>query len=294
VFTGTLHSLEVAMEFETDPGDGVVVFSPIYHPFTAAIRDSGRHIVDVPLDGPDYRLDAERFEAALDPTTKVVLWCHPHNPLGRVFDHDEIAAFADVAQRHDLLVISDEVWGDLTHGVEHLPLYREAPALRSRLVTLSSASKAFNIAGLRCSLAHIGDAGIRDQMAGYAMHFFGGPSNVASAATIAAWQHGGPWLDKIKAQLTANRDHLTSRVNALPGVAMQAPEATYLAWLDFTDSVIADDPAGRLYETGRIALHNGDKFSPLAGSFVRVNFATSPQILDELIDRMAHTLEEHS
>ena len=124
-------------------------------------------------------------------------------------------------------------------------------------------------------------------------HFIGSPSSMGAEATLAAWRHGQPWLDEVKAQLRVNRDHLAARVESdLPGVTMHSPEATYLAWLDFTETAIAADPAATLLERGRVGLHAGWKFCKSASSFTRLNFASSPKILDEIIDRVATTLQE--
>ena len=293
VFTATLNCLNLVMEFMTEPGDGVVVFTPIYYPFRAIINDTGRRLVDVPLDGPDWRFDPERFEAAIDPTTKLVLWCNPHNPLGRMFDAEEIAAFAEVVERHDLLVISDEIWCDLTFDGGHIPLSLNHESLRHRIVTLGSASKTFNVAGLRTAVAHIGDPRVRDRFAKLSNHFLAGPTPLGAEARLAAWTPGQPWLDKIKAQLHINRDHLAERVAAdLPGVTMTLPEATYLAWIDFSNSGLIGNPSEIFRERGKITVHDGAKFCASAASCVRVNFATSPKILDTVIDRMAQVLQE--
>ena len=293
VFTATLNCLNLVMEFMTEPGDGVVVFTPIYYPFRAIINDTGRRLVDVPLDGPDWRFDPERFEAAIDPTTKLVLWCNPHNPLGRMFDAEEIAAFAEVVERHDLLVISDEIWCDLTFDGGHIPLSLNHESLRHRIVTLGSASKTFNVAGLRTAVAHIGDPRVRDRFAKLSNHFIAGPNTLGAEASLAAWTQGQPWIDKNKAQLHINRDHLAERVAAdLPGVTMTLPEATYLAWIDFSNSGLIGNPSEIFRERGKITVHDGAKFCASAASCVRVNFATSPKILDTVIDRMAQVLQE--
>ena len=292
VFTATLSALSMVLGMETAPGDGIAMFTPIYHPFRNITNESGRRIVGIPLDGPDYRLDPERFEATIDDGTKMVLFANPHNPLGRMFDHDELAGFVDVCVRHDLLVISDEIWCDLTHQPGHLPLVHHFPEIADRSVTLGSASKSFNLAGLRTAVCHIGAPGVRAKFDALPPHSVGGPSSLGCEATLAAWQKGLPWLDDIRSRLTANRDHLLARVESdLPGVKMHAPEATYLAWLDFTDTPIAGDPETPLLEIGRISTHGGGKFEPGAAAFARLNFATSREILDLIIDRIAHTLE---
>lgn len=295
VFTATLNCLNLVMEFMTEPGDGVVVFTPIYYPFRAIINDTGRRVVDVPLDGPDFRLDADRFESMIDPGTRLVLWCNPHNPLGRMFDADEIAALAAVVERHDLMVISDEIWCDLTFGERHIPLWAASENIRDRIVTLGSASKSFNIAGLRAAVAHIGDPRVRDRFAQLGSHFIAGPNTLGAEASLAAWTHAQPWLDKVRSQLLINRDHLVERIGRdLPGARITPPQATYLAWIDFADTPLADRPSEVLLERGRIAVHDGAKFCASTASCVRVNFATGPDILDQLIDRMATVMQEVS
>ena len=299
VFTATLNCLNLVMEFMTEPGDGVVVFTPIYYPFRAITEDSGRRIVDVPLDGPDWRFDPERFEAAIDSGTKLVLFCNPHNPLGRMFDREELTAFAEVVERRDLMVISDEIWADLTFDGDHIPMWDQFPAIRERVITLGSASKTFNLAGMRTAIAHIGDPRVRDRFAKLSQHFIAGPNTFGAEASLAAWTHGQPWLDRTRKQLQTNRDHLVKRVRAdLPGATITPPEATYLAWVDFADTPLGESstgerPANLLRAQANIGVHDGYKFCQGSGSCVRINFATSPAILDELIDRMAAAMQSH-
>jgi bifunctional pyridoxal-dependent enzyme with beta-cystathionase and maltose regulon repressor activities len=291
-FTGVLHALDMVMMLHTAPGDGVVVFSPIYPPFRSVIEHSGRRVVDVALTGPDWGLDPEHFESHLDADTRVVLFCQPHNPLGRVFDADEVHGFAEVVERHDLLVISDEIWGDLTHDEHrHLPLASLDERLAARTITLSAASKSFSVAGLRCAVAHVGPPEVRETLAAFPSHFIGAPSTVSAVATVAAWTGGHDWLALVKAQLTANLDRLQQRVALdLPGVRMHRPQATYLAWLDFSDTPLAHDPGTQLLERARVALDLGPRFGAQAGAYARLNFATSPEILDAIVDRVADTL----
>jgi len=293
VFTATLNCLNLVMEFMTEPGDGIAMFTPIYYPFRAITEDSGRRVVEVPLDGPDWRFDPERFEACLTPDTKMVLWCNPHNPLGRMFDADEIAGFAEVVERNDLLVISDEIWCDLTFEDRHIPLLRQRPQIAERTVTLGSASKSFNVAGLRCAVAHIGDPRIRDRFEKLSSHFIAAPNTVGAEASLAAWTQGQPWLDTIKAQLQSNRDLLIDRIASdLPGAHMTPPEATYLAWIDFAETGLTGNASELFRERGKVGVHDGSKFCSSAASCIRINFATSPDILNELINRIATVLQE--
>lgn len=292
IFTGTLHGLETVMLMNSEPGDGVVIFSPIYEPFRVAVEDSGRRVIDVPLTGPDWRFDPEQFEAALDDTTKIVLFCQPHNPLGRVFDAHELAAFGEIAERHDLLVISDEIWADLVlDGATHLPL-ANIEALRDRLMVLGSASKTFSLAGLRCAVTYVSPAHIRTKLDGLPVHALGAPSSLSTVATVVAWTQCQPWLDAVVHQINQNRELLLERVaHDLPGVTMHEPQATYLAWLDFAATPLANNPFEAVLNSG-VALDPGPKFGTQCTANARLNYATSPELLNQIIDRIATCLQE--
>ena len=287
-FTSALHALEVALWNLTEVGDGVVVFTPIYYPFLDAIADSGRRRVDAPLEPNGWRLDAERLESVIDDTTRMILFCNPHNPTGRVFDADEIAAVADVAERHDLVVVTDEIWGDLTHGAVHRPLATCDERFAGRLITLGSASKTFNTAGLRTAVAHVDHPPLQRALDAMPSHLQGSPSTLGIAATIAAWTDCDDWLDDLRRTITARRNQLVARAASdLPAVGFDPPQATYLAWLDFRDTALGDDPAALLLSKGDVALSSGPKFGAGGAGFARLNFATSAEILDDVIDRIA-------
>ncbi|NND73913.1 MAG: aminotransferase class I/II-fold pyridoxal phosphate-dependent enzyme [Ilumatobacter sp.] len=291
VFTSALHGLEAAIWNTTEPGDGVVVFTPVYYPFLDAIRDSGRRLVDAPLDPDGWRIDADRLDAAIDPTTRIILFCNPHNPTGRVFDADEVNAVADVAERHDLLVITDEIWGELTHGPLHRPLATCDERFAGRLVTLGSASKSFNLAGLRCAVAHVDHSPLERTLDSMSGHLQGAPSTLGVVGTLTAWTACDDWLAAVRTELTARRDQLARRLAAeAPTVGFVAPEATYLGWLDFRTTGLGDDPARALLKQGGVALSQGPKFGTGGPGFARVNFATTEEILDHVIDRIVETV----
>ena len=295
-FTSALHALEVALWNTTERGDGVVVFTPIYYPFLDAIADSGRRRVDVALDADGWRIDPERLAAAIDDATRVILFCNPHNPTGRVFDADEVDAVAEVAERYDLLVITDEIWGDLVHpGAVHRPLAIADERFNGRLVTLGSASKTFNLAGLRTAVAHIDHVPLLDALSAMPGHLNGSPSTLGIVGTIAAWTECDDWLAAARRTITARRDQLARRLAAdVPSVRMDLPEATYLCWLDLRATGLGDDPAETLLERFGVALSSGPKFGPNSAGFARINVATSEEILDEVIDRIAAAVDQSS
>jgi cystathionine beta-lyase len=293
-FTSALHALETALWNTTERGDGVVVFTPIYYPFLDAIADSGRRRVDVPLDPDGWRISPDRLAASIDDTTRVILFCNPHNPTGRVFDDEEVAAVAEVAARHDLLVITDEIWGELVHpGAVHRPLAICDDRFAGRLVTLGSASKTFNLAGLRTAVAHIDHAPLIAALAAMPGHLGGSPSSLGIVGTITAWTECDEWLAAVQRTITARRDQLGRRLaQDLPSVGFDLPEATYLGWLDFRHAGLGDDPAETLLEHFGVALSSGPKFGPDSAGFARINFATSEQILDRVIDRIAEAVAD--
>ena len=285
-FCDVLHAIDLVLWLHTDPGDGVVLLTPVYPPFISAVDGAERRLVSVPLDPDGWRLDPERLEAAVDDTTSAILLCHPHNPTGRVFDRLERQAIAEVVARHDLLLISDEVWADLTHpGATHIPMATVGD-LAKRTVTVSSASKAFNLAGLRCAVGHVGHRELARTFRSLPDHFLGAVSTPGALASLACWTEGEPWLEATRRFLTDRRDQLAQRLRRqLPEVGFMTPEATYLAWLDLKPYGF-DDPGRRLLKQASLALAEGTEFGPEGAGHVRVNTATSASMLDAVVDRL--------
>ncbi len=293
-FTSALHALEVALWNTTDRGDGVVVFSPIYYPFLNAIDDSGRRRVDCPLDPDGWRIDPERLDSVIDARTKVVLFCNPHNPTGRVFDAEEVAAVAEVAQRHDLLVITDEIWGEvLRPGVTHRPLAISDERFAGRLVTLGSASKTFNLAGLRTAVAHIDHAPLNAVLDSMANHQTGSPSTLGITATLAAWTSCDDWMASMQRTIVARFEQLAQRLATdVPAIGFDVPDATYLAWLDMRRVALGAPPGPWLLQHAKVAASDGAQFGTGGAGFVRLNVATSERILDDTIDRIAAAINQ--
>lgn len=291
-FCDVLHAIDVVLWLHTEPGDGIVLLTPIYPPFLKAIDGGGHRLIDVPLDPDGWRLDPDRLRAAIDDRTRVILTCNPHNPTGRVFDDAELEAIAEIAVEHDLLVISDEVWADIVYpGATHRPLATIGDEIAARTVTVSSASKAFNLAGLRCAVAHMGHPGVAAALDAVPAHLFGAVSTPGAEAAIAAWTSGAGWLDSLREHLLARRDQLARRLAAdLPEVGFQLPEATYLGWLDFRPFDLGDDPSERLRNEAGVAVSPGSDFGVHGYGFGRLNYATSAVILDEIIDRLVAAL----
>lgn len=287
MFADVLHAIDLSLWLHTEPGDGIVLFTPIYPPFIHAVGHGGRRLIDCPLDPAGWRLDPERLEACIDERTKVILTCNPHNPTGRVFDRVELEAIAEVAERHDLLILSDEIWADLIFpGTKHLPMGLISDDAAARTITVSAASKSFNLAGLRTAVAHVGHRGVADAFNAMPSHGFGGLSTPGLEASLACWTEGEPWLNDVRRHLTEQRDHLAARLAyELPAVGFQPPEATYLNWIDCRDLRLGTEPAEFFHAHG-VAISPGPDFGASGEGWARLNAATSREILDLIIDRM--------
>ena len=292
LFCDVVQAVEVSVWLHTQPGDGVLVFTPVYPPFLGTVKAMDRRIVECPLDPDGWTLDPKLLASVIDDTTKVILTCNPHNPTGHVFTRGELEAIARVAEERDLLVVSDEIWSDLVHpGFTHIPFPTLGEHAARRSVTVSAASKAFNLAGLRCSVAHLGHAGVAAAIKALPSHALGAVSSPGAEASLAAWTRGDAWLEETRALLTANRDHVAARLAAeLPGVGFALPDATYLAWLDFRQTGLGDKPAATLLERARVGLSDGNDFGSQGAGFARLNFATTRPILDQILDRIVGTL----
>ena len=288
VLCDVLQAVDVALWLHTKPGDGVVIFTPVYPPFFPAITGGHRRVIDCPLDPEGWRLDASVLRDAIDERTTAILLCNPHNPTGRAFTRDELTAVAEVAEERDLLVISDEIWADLVYApAQHIPFAALSDAAAARTVTISAASKAFNLAGLRCAVAHFGSDDVFAGLEALPRHLLGGVSSPGAEATLAAWTAGEPWLEATRRHLEAMRDHARARLAAeLPQVRVISPEATYLMWLDFRALGLGDDPAAWLLEHARVGLSAGPDFGEHGAGFARLNFATTEGILDAVLDRI--------
>jgi cystathionine beta-lyase len=294
LITDVVQGLYVALHQFTEEGEGVVIQTPIYPPFLTAVREMRRTLVENPLVLADggYTVDLEGLPDLIDERTRIVLLCNPHNPCGRAFRREEIEGIAEVALARDLVVVSDEIHADLVFpGSRHIPFASLSPEIEARTITLTSASKPFNIAGLRCAVAIFGSAELRKRFLACPRHLRGGLGSLGIAATEVAWQHSQPWLDEVLAYLEANRELVAEFTAArLPGVRQFRPEATYLAWLDCREIGLEPSPYQFFLSRAKVALSDGAAFGSPGRGFVRLNFATSRRILNEALGRMAEAL----
>ncbi|MFD8460049.1 MalY/PatB family protein [Streptomyces antimycoticus] len=273
------------------PGDGVALMSPSYPPLADAVRSTGRGLVDVPLvaSGSRYEVEIADLTAALGrESVSMLLLCNPHNPTGRVFDRSELAVIAAAAASAEVTVVSDEIHCDLVYpGAEFVPFATVDPRLAQRTVSLHSATKSFNLGGLRCGILHFGsEALLRRFQEAHPDRLLGRPNTFGALATTVAWQQGQPWLDSVRARLRENRDVVRRWVDRTPGLSSHAPEGTYFCWLDCAGLGL-DEPAAAFFRReARVAMSAGETFGPGYRAFVRLNFAMSPTILAEVLGRL--------
>jgi cystathionine beta-lyase len=291
-----VQGIHCALEVFTERGDGVVTHVPVYPPFLAAIRSSGRQRVAAPLlPGPTrYEVDLDRLRASTDVRTRVLMLSHPQNPTGRAFDRDELIALAALACERDWIVLSDEIHADLVlDGAQHIPFATVLPEVGERTITFTSATKAFGIAGLRCAVAAFGSEALQARFATVDPHLRGGLGSFGLEATLAAWRDGDQWLDALRAYLSANRDHVMAHAAGhWPKLEIRRPEATYLAWLDCRALSLPQGPYRFFLDEAKVALADGHRFGPGGESHVRLNFGTPRAVLDDILARMTDALVE--
>ncbi len=279
----------------SEPGDAVLLQLPSYPPFMRAIEDTGRRLIANHMrdNGTRWVIDLDAYEAAPDPRTRVLIFCHPQNPTGRAFTRTELEQVAEFAIRHDLIVVSDEIHADIVYpGNTHIPLASLSREIAARTITITSATKSFNIPSLRCAVMYFGAPALKEQFfSRIPSRLLGSPGVTGVDATIAAWDEGQPWLDEILVQLKSNRDWLAQTIGSeLPGVTMRLPEATYLAWLDCS-ALALPCPAGQFFlDRARVGLNFGETFGAPYANFARLNFATPAPVLREIISRMAEAV----
>ncbi|MCC7107118.1 MAG: aminotransferase class I/II-fold pyridoxal phosphate-dependent enzyme [Chloroflexi bacterium] len=293
--TDMIQGLFAAVVGLSEPGDEIVLQTPTYPPLRLAISMSGRTVVENPMrdDGTAFIFDADHLRA-VDPRVRLLMLCNPHNPTGRVLTRTELEAIAEWACERDAVVVSDEVHADLVYdGWRHIPIATLGPEIAARTVTLFSASKAFNIAGLKCAVMHFGSEALQARFhTRIPAYLLGHLGAIGADATLAAWgSETDPWLEALLSQLQASRDHLAAVLaRELPGVRYYQPEGTYLAWLDCTALGLEPSPFEHFLKKADVALNDGVTFGDSFASFVRLNFGTSREILDAVLERMIRSV----
>ncbi|WP_147198450.1 PatB family C-S lyase [Pantoea sp. MBD-2R] len=283
---GVVSGLNIAVRAFTDAHQGTIAPTPIYPPFRSAAKLANRRQINAPLQLEDRRwvIRLDELEAQMDGNEKLLMLCNPQNPGGTVYRREELEEQLSFAQRHDLIVCSDEIHCDLLlePGVKHIPFASLNEDAARRSVTLVSPSKTFNIAGLGASVAIIPDKTLRERFKAIRQGIVPPVDILSLVAANAAWRDGQAWLDEQLAYLQKSRDLLVKRINAIEGLSVVAPEASYLAWIDASKLNVAS-PA-LFFERHGLGFSPGRDFGD--DGFVRFNFGCPRDLIDEAIKRM--------
>ena len=282
----------------TQPGDSILISSPVYHNFYNWINETKLNKVDVPLQrtgdeaANPWTIDWDGIEKAYASGIKVHLLCSPHNPLGRIYSRDELSRFVDLAHKHNVLIISNELHAPLTYkGNKYTPILSLGEDAQKVSIVVSAASKGWNIAGLKCAIIVTQDSVLFTRLNEMPLAVHYRSSLLGAFATAVAFSDCGDWLDDVVSQLDENRYLIKNLLSAkLPSVRYHIPDNGYLAWLDLESLKLGEDPSKVLLEKGRVAFNAGHTFGEQCSQYVRLNFATSPVIVTEAIERIARTV----
>jgi cystathionine beta-lyase len=288
---GLGNAVALSLDVYTAPGDAVAIFTPVYHEFASKIRRAGRVVTECPLalDDQTYVLDLEDAQKRLTGKETMLIWCSPQNPTGRVWTAEELRAVSAFAQANGLMLVSDEIHHDLIYpGNTFVPMAVAVPDALDRTVYLTAASKTFNIAGQRTGNMIIPDADLRARMQQrlYALDYK--PSALGVRMIEAAYSPAGAvWVDAQVEHLDRNRTLFDDGINLIPGVRSIPLQATYLAWIDFSDTGMKfDEFHARIRDVAKIAASPGPSFGTGGETFMRFNLATSSSMVADAVTRM--------
>ena len=288
---GIVNAIALAIQAYTQAGEGVIIFSPVYHAFARVIEASGRSLVESPLvkdTKGKYKMDLEATAKLLKGNEKILILCSPHNPGGRVWNLKELELVAEFAERHNLLVISDEIHHDLVYdGYTHIPFEKAVPSARPYLVTLTSTTKTFNIAGMHNGNVIISDEKLRHQFKKILGALAITPSSFGVAMTTAAYNGGEKWLDDLMIYLTHNKALFDSRINEIDGLVSMPLESTYLCWVDYRAlNMSLPNYKNNIEKHSKVAASYGNAFGTGGEGYLRFNIAMPKQVLDSALDRL--------
>lgn len=277
-----------------NPGDRVVLNSPVYDNMWRWVAEVKAELVDVPLkeDNMNYAMDFEAIEAAYKTGVKVHILCNPHNPVGILHSKEELARLAELAKKYGVYVVSDEIHAALTYDAsKFVPFLSVSEAAREVGITVTSASKAFNLAGLKCAIIITGNEELRLKINSMPIAVAFRASLFGAVAATAAFAKSHAWLDGALLTLDENRKMIRTLIDTkIPAIGYRIPDFGYLAWLDLQGLNLGEDPTKTLLERGKLAVNSGTLYSPRHPHHVRLNFGTSPEIIAEAFDRIIRSL----
>lgn len=299
IFTthGLVNGTAVCVDAFTQPGDGVVLMTPVYHAFARVIKAAGREVVECELTNVDgrYEMDFEAWDAQMTGQETMLILCSPHNPGGRVWTRAELQSVADFAKRHDLILVSDEIHHDLVfEGNTHIPMPDVDESITDRLVMMTATTKTFNIAGTHSGNVIIKDPDLRARFAGRMAALGLSPNSFGLFMAEAAYSpNGAEWVDALVTYLDGNRKVFDAAIAEIPGLSSMPLEATYLSWVDFSGTGMArDEFTKRVQEQARIAANHGPTFGKGGESFMRFNIATPRSLVEQAVERLQDAFKD--
>ena len=297
IFTthGLVNGTAMCVDAFTNPGDGIVLFTPVYHAFAKVIRAAGREVVEMEMTNTDgrYEMDFAAYDAAMPGKETMVILCSPHNPGGRVWSKEELEGVAEFARRHDLILVSDEIHHDLTFGPKHIPM-AHIEGIEDRLVMMTATTKTFNIAGSHSGNVIIADDALRAKFSARMMALGLSPNSFGLFMATAAYSpEGAEWVDGVREYLDGNRKVFDAGIASIPGLKSMALEATYLSWVDFADTGMTREEFTKRVEQGaKIAVNHGPTFGKGGDSFLRFNIATPRANVEEALARLQDAFKD--
>ena len=276
------------------PGEKVMLNSPVYENIWRWVSEVHATTVDTPLseDNLSYKLDLAAIEKEYQNGVKVHILCHPHNPVGVIFSKDQLSDLADLAKKYQVVILSDEIHAPLTNDAKTFtPFLNVSQNAKEVGITITSASKSFNLAGLKCALIITDSIKLQERINLMPPAVTWRASLFGAVASTAAYAESVDWLDGVLITLDQNRKLVEKLIaTKAPAIKYRIPDFGYLAWLDLSALALGEDPAAVILEKGKLAVNGGVLYGPKHKSFVRLNFGTSPEIITEAFDRLANCL----
>ncbi|OIK09189.1 aminotransferase [Bacillus sp. MUM 116] len=293
---GTVHALNKAVQAFTNPGDGVIIQRPVYPPFTAVIEANHREVMNNALKPDDegyYQIDFEDFEEkAKQEKTKMFILCNPHNPTGRIFKPGELQKLADICQKHHVLIVADEIHGDLIrHDQTFIPIAKAVDNV-NHIITFTAINKTFNVAGLHCTNVIISNSDLRKTFNNVlGMHL---PSPFTVSALIAVYTEGEEWLEQLKEYIDGTMEWvLKFLAERMPKVKVRIPEGTYIMWMDFSGyGLTPEEVHERIYTKANVILEDGNLFGEEGLSYQRICIPSPRPLIKEAFERIAREFED--
>lgn len=294
---GIVPAISLAVKTFTEPGDGVIVQQPVYFPFMSVTKELGRKVLNNSLleSETGYVIDFEDLEEkAKAPSTKMMILCSPHNPVGRVYKEEELKKLISICEKHDVIIVSDEIHQDLVHaGNKHIPTAKVAGP-KAKIITCTAPSKTFNVASLFASNIIISNEKLRDKFKFELDKLHQMPSGFTIEAVISAYNESEDWLNELLLYLSDNIDYVDQYLKSkLPKVKMRKPEATFLVWLDFREyGFSSKELESLMLEDAQLALNKGWMFGREGQNHMRLNIGCPRDVLSEALDRIYNALKD--